>query len=534
MLGTAAEALNRLLQPDVFVFLPLGVLIGTLIGILPGLGGIVGMSLLVPFVFGMDPTAGLALLVGMVAVTNTSDTYPSVMLGVPGSTAAQATIMDGYPMARQGRGAEALSAAFFASMIGGLIGAGFLFVAVFSAQPIILAFKSPELFMLVILGVALVGVLSRGATLAGLMVGCVGLILGAVGGAPTAPVYRYAEGGLYLYSGIPLAIVGMGLFALPEIYDLLVKRRSVVGVNKLEGSQLAGIKAVLKSKWLIVRSSAIGTIVGILPGVGGVHDWLAYAIAKQTSKNTEGFGKGDVRGVIAPESANNANEGGALVPTLLFGIPGSTSMAIMLGGMTLMGIEAGPQLLSTNMPLVVSIAWMLVIANVLATGLCLTLTRPMVRLTTVPAQVFAPFLIVLLVMASYQSTRHWGDIAALFTFGVVGWVMKHVRWPRPPLLIGFVLSEPAERYLMTTSATYGWSWLARPGVIIIGVIIIAVLVSTMRKTKSVSIEERVIAENAPNMENALNADHVESAEKAENVERGENVDRDAPKPKESE
>lgn len=477
MFEVALEALGNLLQPEVFVFLVLGVLVGTVIGILPGLGGIVGMSLLLPFVFGMDATAGLALLIGMTAITQTSDTFTSVLLGVPGSSGSQATIMDGYPMARQGRGAEALGAGFFASLLGGLVAALVLFGAVFAARPIILAFGSPHLFMLTLLGLSMVGILSRGAPRAGLLAGAIGLILGAIGGAPTAPVYRFAFDQVYLFDGFPLAVLAIGLFAIPELVDLLVQRRSVVGGGaQLEGTMLGGMREVLRHKWLVVRSSGVGAAVGMLPGLGGsVVDWIAYGIASQTCKNNENFGKGDIRGVIAPESANNAKEGGTLIPTMLFGIPGSGSTAILLGGFTLLGLQAGPRMVTDNMPLMLSVVWMLALANVLGASICLVLSRWIVKLTLVPAHIFSPFLFVILFVASYQSSRHWGDIIALLVIGLIGWTMKQIGWPRPPLLIGFVLAVPAERYLWTSIGTYGLTWLWNPGVLAIGALTLLIL-----------------------------------------------------------
>lgn len=485
MFEVAVEALANVLQPTVILYLMIGVSVGVVIGILPGLGGVVGMSLLLPFIFGMDLTAGLALLIGMAAVTQTADTFTSVLLGVPGSSGSQATVMDGYPMSQQGRAAEALGAGFMASILGGLFGALLLFLAIFIARPIILAFQSPQLLMLTFLGLAMVGILSRGAPLAGLTAGVIGLLVGAIGAAPTTAVYRYAFGQVFLFDGIKIAILAMGLFAIPEIIDLLVAKRAISS-EKLSGSMLDGVRQTFRHKWLVIRSSAIGTLIGFLPGLGGsVVDWIAYGTAAQTSKDGR-FGQGDIRGVIAPEGANNAKEGGTLIPTLLFGIPGSGTTAILLGGFILLGVEAGPRLVTDGLPTVLSIVWILALANVLGAAICIFLGRWVSKITQVPAEIFAPFLLVLLSVAAYQSSRMWADIVMLYVIGLFAWVMKQIGWPRAPLLIGFVLSTATERFLWISHGIYGWSFLLKPSVIALGSLVLLTVFAGFRFKRSIS------------------------------------------------
>jgi putative tricarboxylic transport membrane protein len=446
LLETAIEALSIVLDPSRIIFMFIGIGVGLLIGLLPGLGGTVGMSILLPFIFGMDPYTGMALLIGMTAVIHTSDTFPSVLLGIPGSSGSQATIMDGYPLAQKGEAARALGAAFFCSMIGGIIGGIILFLTIPIARPLILAFGSPELFMLSLLGLSMVGILTGKSPLQGMMAGLLGLMLGTIGSAPAVPVYRYTFEWLYLFNGIPLAVVALGLFAFPVMIDLLAADRSISKAANLEGSWLEGIKDSIKHKWLVLRSAIIGSITGFIPGLGGsVVDWLSYGLAKQTIRDNENFGKGDIRGVIAPESANNAKEGGALIPTLLFGIPGSGTTAILLGGLILMGVQAGPRLVTTELSLTVSIIWTLVLANIFGAIACLLLSKPIARLSLIPAKKLVPFLLVVLIIGAYQSTRHWGDLIAFVVIGLLGWLMKQFDWPRAPVLIGFVLAVSAER-----------------------------------------------------------------------------------------
>lgn len=453
-----------------------GVLVGLAIGILPGLGGIVGMTILLPIIYGMDPHIAFALLIGMVAVIPTSDTFPSVMMGIPGSSGSQATIMDGYPLAKKGEAARALGAAFTASLIGGLFGAAVLTAVIPIARPIVLSFGSPELFMLALLGMSMVGVLSGNRPIKGVLAAGLGLMIGAMGDAPALPEYRYYFGIEYLMDGIPLVIVGLGLFAFPEIIDLLIKGKAISETPTLGKGWLQGVKDALSHKLIILRCSIIGVIVGFLPGLGGtVVDWISYGHVIQTTRDRENFGKGDIRGVLAPESSNNAKEGGGLIPTLLFGIPGSGSMAVFLGGLLILGIQPGPAMVTEDIDLLYTAIWSLALANVFGAGLCLLLSKPITRLTIIPFNYIAPFMFLIITLASYQATRSWGDLIALLIMGILGWVMKQYGWPRPAALIGYVLSRNVETYLFISVQRYGMSWLARTGVIILGLIILASL-----------------------------------------------------------
>ena len=480
MVEAGVEALTAVLVLERLLFVVLGVGVGLTVGLLPGMSGTVGMAILLPFIFGMDPIAGIGLLMGMAAVIHTSDTFPSVLLGIPGSAGSQATIMDGYPLAQQGEAARALGAAFFVSMVGGVIGGLVLFGTLSIARPLVLALGSPELFMLTLLGLSMVGILSRAAPLAGLVSGFAGLGLGTVGVAPAVPTYRFTFDALYLFDGIPLPVLALGLFALPEMLDLLTRNEAIAKTTALGGSRLAGVKDAITHKWLVLRSAILGNVLGMIPGVGGsVVDWLIYGLTQQTSKVKDRFGKGDIRGVIGPESANNAKEGGALVPTLLFGIPGSGTTAMLLGGLILLGIQAGPRMATENLDVTLAIVWTLVIANVLGAAACFLLSGWVARVSLIPGRILVPFLLVLLTVAAYQSSRHWGDILAFLVIGILGWFMKQVGWPRPPLLIGFVLAISAERYLHISMSRYGFEWLTFPLVIGIGALITAAVVAAV-------------------------------------------------------
>ena len=469
MLDLVLQAFQTLFSPEHFPFLILGVLLGLVIGVFPGLGGIAGLSLLLPFIYGMDEVSALATLVGLVAVIPTSATFTSVLMGIPGSSSSQATVLDGFALAKKGQASRALSAAFTSSLFGGLFGAIILTFFVQIARPMILLFGSAELFMLAIFGLSMVGSLSGKSVIKGVIACGIGLLAGSIGAAPATGEYRMVFDINYLYDGIPLVIIALSIFAFPEISELFRKDSAIAeGAPLDKGGWSKGIKDVLKNKWLALRCSGIGTIVGAIPGMGGsVVDWIAYGHVVQSSKDKSTFGKGDIRGVIAPESANNAKEGGALMPTLLFGIPGSGSMAVFLGGMVLIGIEAGPSMVTKDIDLTYTIIWSLAIANVLGAGLSLFLAGPISKLTRIKFSLLAPFMIMVISFAAFQATKDILDLWILLVFGVLGIFMKRFGWSRPAFLIGFVLATQAESYLNMSVQFYGLEMFLRPGVIII-------------------------------------------------------------------
>ena len=471
MVDALIAALATVASGADFLHLMIGVFLGLIVGVLPGLGGIVGLSLCLPFLYGMEPVSALAMLVGLVAVIPTSDTFTSVLMGIPGSTASQATVLDGFALSKQGEAARALGAAFSASLFGGLFGAAVLTGFVLIARPVILAFGSAELFMLAVLGLSMVGVLAGRSLPKGLAACGFGLLAGSVGGAPATGEFRMSFEVTYLMDGFPLVIVGLGMFAFPEIIDLARKNRAISDTARLGAGWMQGLGDTIRHKWLCLRCAAIGCLVGVLPGLGGsVVDWIAYGHVVQTAPDKPRFGKGDIRGVIAPESANNAKEGGGLVPTLLFGIPGSASMAVFLGGMILIGLEPGPSMVGRELDIAYTIVWSLVLANVAGAGACLFISPLVARLTIIPYAYLAPFMIMVICFAAFQASRDLYDLMALLGLGLLGVTMKRFGWPRPAFLIGFVLADNAETYLYQAVQFYDWAFLSRPGVLIIAAI----------------------------------------------------------------
>jgi hypothetical protein len=321
-----------------------------------------------------------------------------------------------------------------------------------------------------------------GASLAKGLAACgIGLVLGSVGGAPATGEERMFLGIDYLRDGLPLVVVALGLFAFPEIVDLLRLNRPIAKANKLGAGWLQGFRDTLRHWFICLRCSGVGALVGAIPGLGGsVVDWIAYGHVVQTSRDKSKYGTGDIRGVLAPESANNACQGGALMPTLMFGVPGSGSMAILLAGLVLLGIEPGPSMVGENLSLTYTVVWSLALANVLGAGICLVLAGPIARLTLIPFTLIAPFMMVVITFAAFQARRDLSDLVLLLAVGLVGILLRRFGWPRPAVLIGFVLAPQAETYFYQAMQFYSWGFLTRTGVLIIAAITVVSVIAGSR------------------------------------------------------
>ncbi|MEO3427385.1 tripartite tricarboxylate transporter permease [Pelagibius sp. CAU 1746] len=501
LIGTAlpalGEAVTLILQPEQLMFLFIGVLLGLSVGVFPGLGGIAGLSLVLPFIFGMDPVSGLALMVGLIAVVPTSDTFASVLLGIPGSTASQATVLDGFPLSKKGEAARALSAAFASSLFGGILGACVLTFFILIARPLILAFGLPEMLMITILGLSMVAILAGRIPLKGVVAAGLGLMVGTIGEAAAGGSLRMATYDIpYLIDGFSLVIVGLGIFAIPEIVALLRQDRAISKTGGLGKGWIDGVRDWWRNIWLSIRCSAIGVLVGVIPGLGGsVVDWIAYGFTVQSTKDKSRFGKGEIRGVIGPESSNNAKEGGGLVPTLIFGIPGSGSMAVFLGGIALLGYDPGPHMVRHNLDITYTIVWSLAIANVLGAGLCIALSNQIAKLTTIRFTLVAPFLFMVIAFAAFQSRQSLGDLAALMAIGVLGIFLRRFEFSRPAFLIGFVLSAQAEAFSNMANQIAGarfrqgfmdgLEYVASPIVLVILLLIVVSVIIGIRQGKHI-------------------------------------------------
>ena len=486
MLEQAIAGAAQLLVWPAIGFLFLGILIGIVFGVIPGLSGLNGMAILLPFTFTMETVPALCFLLGMYAVTSTADTISSVLLGIPGTAASQATVLDGHPMAKRGEAERAFGAAFTVSAVGGVLGAIAVVLSIPILQPIILAFSQPEFFMLGVVGLTMVGALSGGSVTKGIAAAALGTLIACVGYGQQVAIPRYWFDVIYLIDGLPLMPVVLGLFAIPELLDLMKGKGGISDVSNApgEGSGLMqGVRDAFENWWLTLRCSILGVYIGLLPGLGaGIADWVAYGHAVQTTRKNPKFGQGDVRGVIAPEAANNAVKGGALVPTIAFGIPGSPPMALLLGGFLIQGVAPGPSMLTTNLSLTFSLIWTLVIANVVAAVLLFALSKYISRLIFIPALLLVPAVTVFTLMGAWMSTFQMGDWIALFGAGALGIAMKRAGWPRPPLILGFIIAPILENALHISRQSYGFTWLGRPIVLILLAVAVVTIFMSVRKS----------------------------------------------------
>jgi putative tricarboxylic transport membrane protein len=461
-----------------FSLMLIGIAVGFVVGILPGLGGPTTLALMLPFIFKMTAVEAFAFLLGMSAVTATTGDITSILFGVPGEPITASTIVDGHPMAKKGEAGRALGAALMSSLVGAIFGALCLVVAVPVVRPLVLTFGSPEFFMIALLGVTFVASLSGGNIMKGIISAGFGFFLATIGLDPISGIQRYTFGQLFLWDGIGLVPVTLGLFAIPEIIDLAVVGGSIAReqVGKL-GGVMEGIKDTFRHWWLVMRCSAIGAYVGVIPGMGGaVSQWLAYAHAVQSSPDQERFGKGAVEGVLGPGAANNSGLGGALIPTIAFGVPGSVVMAILLGAFIIQGIVPGPDMLLPpprgKLDLTFSFVWIIVVSNIITVAVCLLFLNQLAKITHVRASLLMPFIMLLTYLGAFAEKNAFEDIAIVLVFGVLGWIMVKLDWQRPPLLLGLVLGPLMENRLFLSTDNYGLAWLWRPGVLIIFALIL--------------------------------------------------------------
>jgi putative tricarboxylic transport membrane protein len=473
MFSALSSGLVQVFNWSTFSLMIIGIAVGFVVGILPGLGGPTAMALMLPFVFKMNAVEAFAFLLGMTAVTATTGDITSVLFGVPGEPTTASTIVDGHAMARNGEAGRALGAVLMSSLVGAIFAAVALAIAIPIIRPLVLSFGSPEFFMLALLGISFVASLSGEDQLKGIIAGGIGLLLATIGLDPISGIQRYTFGQLFLWDGIGLVPITIGFYAIPETIELAVLGTSIAKqeVGKL-GGVMEGVKDTFRHFWLVIRCSALGCFIAIIPGMGAATtQWLAYAHAVQSSPNKERFGKGDVRGVLGPGAANNSTLGGSLITTIAFGVPASVVMAILLGAFIIQGIVPGPDMLipppKGKLDLTFSFVWVIILSNIITVAVCFLFLKPLAKVTQVRGAIIIPLILVLIYLGAYAEKNAFPDMVVVLLFGGLGWIMEKMEWPRPPVLLGLVLGPLAENRLFLSTDNYGLNWTTRPGVIII-------------------------------------------------------------------
>ena len=449
MLDSALSALALLFTLKGFMCLCIGVVIGLVFGAIPGLGGTTAIALLIPLTFGMQSETAITMIGGVMGSVAFGGSVSAILLNTPGIAPNAATCFDGFPLAQQGKAGLAIGAAATASSLGGLIGVAILIAVIPIAKQIVLLFGPPEFFSLAILGLGAIALSTGGRFLRGLISGVAGLVLAFVGFDAVNGGTRFTVGVEYLFDGISLVPTLTGLFAIAEMINMTIKGgivASETGADTKISRVTDGIKAVFQNMPTVLRGSAIGAFIGAIPGVGGtVASFLSYASTVQASKDRESFGKGNIRGVIAPESANNAKDGGALIPTLAFGIPGSAEMAIFLGVLVLHGLEPGPLMLIEHEGVVFSLIVAVASAAILASVIGLMVARYLTLVTLIDVHILVPTVVSIALVGVFALHSSYGDVIVSVVFGIIGYLMIRFDYPRITLVIALVLGELAER-----------------------------------------------------------------------------------------
>jgi len=494
-LAAAIAGLQQVLTWPTPGYLLAGVLVGYVVGVLPGLGAPAALAFLLPAVVSLAPIDGFVLLTATTAVTAGAGDITSILLGVPGEATAAAIVADGHALALRGEGRFATGAAISASMMGALFGMGVLVAFIPLAPRVLAHIGSPELAALAIVGISLLVPLSHADPVKGLFSGALGLGLATVGLDPFRAEPRFTFAQLSLWDGLGLLPVALGIFAVAEALAMIRSRHLPEGATTKAGrSAIDGVRESVRQAGLVFRCSAIGAVIGSLPGVGAsVTQWIAYAHA-QTSKRHDAAGdeslpgSGAIEGVIGPASATTATHGGAMVPTLALGIPGGLASSFLLSALILKGIAPGPTMLlpvgaGGQLTLVFALVWCTVIASAVGAVIGMASLGWVARLARVRPALLFPVILTFVLIGTVAERHATADLGVLLLLGGLGYAMSILKWPRAPLMLAFVLGPLVERRVLLSNTLYGWSWVLRPTVLVLAAAAIALLLAGRRASR---------------------------------------------------
>lgn len=465
-----------------------GLILGVIAGALPGVGAALGMAIVLPLTLPLQPVDALIVLVGMYSGAMYGGSIAAILVNVPGTGGAAATTLDGYPMSKKGQAVEALSISASASAIAGFFSVATLIVLSPVIIELVLAFGSPEYFVMAILGLALITVVVRGSIIKGLTAGAFGLMITSIGIAPNSPQLRYTFDSLALYDGIDFIAALIGVFAIAEMIKLSAQEGGIAGeAIDMTGNALSGVRTTLDHPIALLKAGYMGMFIGAIPGAGAtVANFFAYGEAVRSSDDSESFGTGNPLGVLATEASNNGTIGGSLVPTLSFGIPGSGSTAVLLGGLLLHGLRPGPDLFEAELATTYAFLIALLIGNVfILLGGVFLVTRLGI-LTKIDTNVIIPMVIVLSILGGYTLANNWIDVWTVLTLGVVGYFMVRYDYSIIAFLLGIILGGIAEENLMRSLQLSGGSYdifVTRPISLILVVLTLVILFGPFVKSK---------------------------------------------------
>ena len=459
MLDNIIIGLLAVCQWQHFVVMLVATIVGLLLGVMPGLGPLAAMALLIPFTFTMDPLSAVLALASISAAANCSGAFTSILLNVPGETTAAATCFDGHPMARQGRATVAIGLSIGSSFFAAVVGIMAVIALVQPLANVALAFGPPENFALAAIGIAFVASLSGGSIAKGLIMGAFGLWLSCVGIDAVNGEPRYTFGLAELQDGIDLVPVMTGIFAVTEIIAWIQERGTISRLGQLEGSVWTGVLDTFRHPVALVRSTVVGGLIGIIPGVGAViASFLAYEVEKKSSSTPERFGKGAPEGVIAPEAANNSSLSASLAPALALGIPGGATSALLLVALTVHGIRPGPMLFTTQANLMYGFLVGLIFGAAMFLVVSVIFARPLARVTLVRAELLAPIFLIVSFAGVYAQDQQFSDVVVAIIFGLIGCIAKALNFPAVPLVLGLVLGRLLETSFIQSLDISGGDW----------------------------------------------------------------------------
>jgi putative tricarboxylic transport membrane protein len=495
--GLLLKGFATVLQPTSLLLILMGVVGGILVGSLPGLTATMGVALLVPFTFGLPVEQGVGMLLGIFCGAIYGGSISAILIRTPGTPAAAATVLDGYPLAQQGQAGRALSMSVFASFTGGFTGA--LIMTFLSPQisKFALQFSAPEYFALAVFGLSIIISVSGNSILKGLMAGFFGMLISTIGIDPVSGYPRFTFGLMDLYEGPSFIPTLIGLFALSEVFkgvESIYTQEKVK--NKIDQylPSLADIKKVWKT---ILKSSILGTFIGSIPGAGSdIAAFVGYSEAKRTSKQPENFGKGEITGVAAAESANNACTGGAMIPMLSLGVPGDAVTAVLLGALVIQGLRPGPLLFKDHIDVVYNVFAGMMVANILMFLAGIVGIRFFVKIISIDRRTLIPIIFLLSLVGSYSMRNSLFDVWLAIAFGVIGYFMQRYDFPASPILLSLILGPMAEsnlrRAIIVSQGDYSILFTRPISAALLILAVLSVVTSAMRQMK---LEKKLAEQN---------------------------------------